>query len=168
MMSTITTGLRTFHHRREAGAVSGAAATPTPLTITATKTITTITDMTTTTTEAATTTRTTAMTTTRGPAEDEGAESAAAPVRPGAVATSRHGAGWASPRGEALEQAAEVNESPSVAVETCSAGCSETQLFLFHTTAALWNVVWPNFFHLAFFFSLVFFIFFIENSSRFF
>lgn len=107
MMSTITTGLRTFHHRREAGAASGVAATPTPLTITATKTITTITDMTTTTTEAATTTRTTAMTTTRGPAEDEGAESAAAPVRPGAVATSRHGAGWASPRGEALEQAAE-------------------------------------------------------------
>lgn len=131
MMSTITTGLRTFHHRREAGAVWGAAATPTPLTITATKTITTITDMTTTTTEAATTTRTTAMTTTRGPAEDEGAESAAAPVRPGAVATSRHGAGWASPRGEALEQAAEVNESRRV----------------LPSKLALWAVVKLNFFY---------------------
>lgn len=111
MMNTIIMGLRTFHHRREAGAVAGVAATPTPLTITAMKTITIIMDMITTTTEAATTTRTMATTTTRGLVEDEGAESAAAPVRPEAVATSHQGADWAFPRGEALERAAEVNGS---------------------------------------------------------
>lgn len=118
MTSTITTGLRTFHHRREAGAAAGAAATPTPPTITATKTITTITATTTTTTGAATTTRTTATTTTRAPAEGEGAECAAAPARPGAVAPSRQGVDWPSPRGEALEQAAEVN-GRRAAVKLC-------------------------------------------------
>lgn len=125
MTSTITTGLRTFHHRREAGAAAGAAATPTPPTITATKTITTITDMTTTTTGAATTTRTTAMTTTRAPAGGGGAGCAAAPVRPGAAARSRQGADWPSPRGEALEQAAEVNGGQTV----LPSGCSETLSF---------------------------------------
>lgn len=116
MMNTIITGLPTFHHQREAGAVAGVAVILTPLTITAMKTITITTDMSTTITGAATKTRTMAMMTSRRLGEDEveEAESAVVPARTGAVAPSHQGADWAFPRGEALEQAAEVKKKVCV------------------------------------------------------
>lgn len=148
MTSTITMGHRTFRRRREAGAAAGAAATPTRPTITATKTITTITDTTTTTTGAATMTRTTATTTTKALAGDEGAECAAALVRPGAAATSRQGADWPSPKGGVLERAAEVTGGQPASLS----GCSETLPISFHTKAYFFLYVASGFSFLFFFF----------------
>lgn len=112
MMNTIIMGLPTFHHQREAGAAAGVVVILTPLTITVMKTITITTDMSTTITGAATKTRTMAMMTSRrlGEDEEEEVESAVVPARTGAVAPSHQGVDWAFPRGEALEQAAEVNK----------------------------------------------------------
>lgn len=106
-MNTITTGLPTCHHPREAEDVAGGEVIPTLLIITAMKTIMITTDTITTTTGEAMMTRIMATTTSRGLGEGEewGEEFAAAPVRPGAAVASHRGAEWASPSEEALEQA---------------------------------------------------------------
>lgn len=111
-MNTIITVHLTCHHPPEAEAGERAGVTPTLLIITAMKITTVTTDTTTTITVAATTTRTTSTMTSRGAGEDEeeGEDSAAPPVKTRAEVRRHLGADWVSPKGEALEQAAEARQ----------------------------------------------------------